>query len=132
MKKIKWIFLIGFLVISLFFVTLPFQKKEMSIEVKVPKQFSEAGKKGSVIFEKNCSSCHGKNGRGTQKGPPLIHRYYEPSHHSDRSFFLAVQNGVRAHHWQFGNMPPIKSVTMEDVEKVIPFIREIQRENGIF
>ena len=132
MKKIEWILLIGFLVISFFFISLKFQKKEMVVEVKVPKQFSEVAKEGSIIFERNCMSCHGKYGRGTQKGPPLIHIYYEPNHHSDRSFFLAVKNGVRSHHWRFGNMPPIKGVSREDVEKIIPYIREIQRENGIF
>lgn len=132
MKKIEWMLLIGILAISLFFITLTFQKKETVIEVKVPKQFSDVAIEGSVIFEKNCSSCHGKYGSGSQKGPPLIHIYYEPNHHSDRSFFLAVKNGVRPHHWRFGSMPPIKGVSREDVKKIIPYIREIQKENGIF
>ena len=132
MTKIKWILLIGFLAISLFFITLKFQKKETGIEVNVPKQFSDVAIEGSIIFENKCSRCHGIYGDGTQKGPPLIHIYYEPNHHSDRSFFLAVKNGVRPHHWRFGSMPPIKGVSREDVKKIIPYIREIQKENGIF
>jgi mono/diheme cytochrome c family protein len=132
MKNIEWMLLIGFLLITAFFISTTIKKEKMTEVVKVPKQFSQIAKAGEVLFEKNCMKCHGKYGAGTQKGPPLIHKYYEPNHHSDRSFYLAVKNGVRPHHWQFGNMPPIRGVSRTDVEKIIPYIREIQRENGIF
>lgn len=87
---------------------------------------------GEAVFNENCSSCHGVNAAG-QEGiaPPLVHRIYEPSHHADGSFFLAVQQGVRAHHWPFGNMPPIKDLTKRQVEQIVAYIRVLQRENGI-
>ncbi|GJM01344.1 MAG: hypothetical protein DHS20C07_30230 [Methyloligella sp.] len=132
MNKYEWFVFLGFILITVFFISLTFKKKDVAVEIKLPKQFSKVAVEGRQIFEKKCMGCHGKSGSGTQKGPPLIHKYYEPNHHSDRSFFLAVKNGVRPHHWQFGNMPPIKGVTSSDVEKIISYIREIQRENGIF
>ena len=30
------------------------------------------------------------------------------------AFQLAVANGVRAHHWKFGDMAPVKEVTPDD------------------
>ena len=87
---------------------------------------------GQNIFENICAACHGPNGVGNaEAGPPLIHKIYEPSHHGDESFQRAVANGVRAHHWRFGNMPPVEGLTRGDVAMVIEYIREIQRANGI-
>ncbi len=64
---------------------------------------------GKRLFEKFCAVCHGDL-KGSDKGPPLLHRIYEPSHHADASFQLAAKNGVRAHHWQFGDMAPVPQV----------------------
>ena len=63
--------------------------------------------------------------------PPLVHVIYEPSHHGDRAFLLAAQNGVRGHHWPFGNMPPVEGITQADVMDIVAYIRRLQRENGI-
>ena len=87
---------------------------------------------GETVFNSNCSVCHGPNAAGTSLGPPLVHIIYEPGHHSDDSIRLAVRQGVRQHHWQFGNMLPVPSVSSDDTEKIICYIREIQRANGIF
>jgi hypothetical protein len=65
------------------------------------------------------------------KGPPLIHPYYKPSHHDDDSFYRAALSGVQAHHWHFGNMPPVEGITNQDIGQIIQFIRWWQRENGI-
>lgn len=87
---------------------------------------------GQNIFESICAACHGPGGVGnTEAGPPLIHKIYEPSHHADESFQRAVALGVRAHHWRFGNMPPVEGLTRGDVAMVTEYIREIQRANGI-
>ncbi|MBO6638487.1 MAG: cytochrome c [Roseitalea sp.] len=87
---------------------------------------------GKTLFDASCADCHGANAAG-QDGvaPPLVHIIYEPSHHSDASFHLAVQNGVRAHHWSFGDMPPVEGVGEADVTAIIAHIRELQRANGI-
>ena len=102
------------------------------VEVRLPEQLSPEAAIGQRAFEAVCAECHGANAAG-QNGvaPPLIHRTYEPSHHSDEAFQMAVRNGVRAHHWPFGNMPPIKGLTRADVQYITRYIREVQRENGI-
>ena len=60
-----------------------------------------------------------------------MHKIYEPNHHGDESFQLAVAMGVRAHHWKFGNMPAIEGLTRADVKPIIAYVRELQRHNGI-
>ena len=92
----------------------------------------EALSKGEALFNANCSKCHGVRGTGTDKGPPLVHRIYHPNHHSDLSFHWAVERGVTAHHWRFGNMPPIKGLTPQDVDLIIKYVRDLQKEAGIF
>lgn len=102
----------------------------MSLDVKVP-EFSANQLRGQVSFDENCAACHGEYGRGSQNGPPLIHKIYETGHHSDGAFFLAAKNGVRRHHWKFGNMAPISGVSNADMELIVGYVRAIQRANGI-
>ena len=92
---------------------------------------SQTARNGEQVFNANCALCHGPNASGTGLGPPLVHKIYEPGHHQDFSFQSAVRNGVPAHHWQFGNMAPVPTVTDEDIPKIICYIRELQRANGI-
>jgi mono/diheme cytochrome c family protein len=87
---------------------------------------------GEQLFERNCAGCHGLQGRGSEKGPPLVHRIYEPGHHSDQAFYLAVRNGVAAHHWPFGNMPAQPHVSETEVAAIVGYVRWMQRETGIF
>ena len=108
------------------------QTKTALVDVTLPASFSQAALMGEKIFQENCSQCHGANGSGVDgAGPPLIHKIYEPSHHGDQAFLIAALNGVRGHHWPFGNMPAIEGMTPEKVAKVVAYIREIQRANGI-
>lgn len=93
---------------------------------------SNTARAGEELFNANCSVCHGMNAAGTSQGPTLIDRIYHPGHHSDFSFRNAVSNGVRQHHWVFGNMAPVAGVSSEDVEKIICYVREVQRANDIF
>ena len=86
---------------------------------------------GEAAFESNCQSCHGERGLGTDKGPPLVNLIYEPSHHADIAFFIAAQRGVRAHHWNFGDMPPQPQVEREEVEAIVAYIRFLQDQVGI-
>lgn len=101
-------------------------------QVAIPANFSENAQIGQRVFDTKCAACHGANAAG-QKGvaPPLVHKIYEPSHHSDMAFIMAAKNGVRAHHWNFGNMPQIEGITDGEVKLVTTYIRELQRENGI-
>ena len=101
-----------------------------SIAVVVP-DLSANARAGEQVFNANCALCHGPNASGTSLGPPLVHKIYEPGHHQDFTIQSAVRNGVPAHHWQFGNMPPVPAVSDEDVPNIICYIRELQRANGI-
>ena len=98
-----------------------------STEKPVPAEFEE----GEGKFNTFCSRCHGPQGHGTNNGPPLVHKIYEPSHHADMAFQRAAAQGVRAHHWKFGNMPKIEGVTPKDVTQIIGYIRWLQRQAGI-
>ena len=102
-----------------------------AVEVKLPASFSQQALAGQLVFEENCQVCHGVNGSGTDTGPPLVHKIYEPSHHSDQSFHRAVRDGVPAHHWQFGDMPAVEHVEPKQVDSIIVYVRELQRANGI-
>lgn len=86
---------------------------------------------GQAAFNTTCAACHGDNGIGSPQGPPLIHMIYEPGHHGDASFVRAVKQGVRAHHWPFGNMPAQPHVTDVELAAIIAFVREVQIANGI-
>ena len=86
---------------------------------------------GEALYVANCAACHGSGADGTAKGPPLAHRIYEPSHHADPAFVLAARNGVTAHHWSFGNMPPQPQVTDSQVGAITAYVRWVQRQRGI-
>lgn len=103
------------------------------VSVKLPASLTSTAQTGKTLFNENCASCHGQHAGG-QKGvaPPLVHKIYEPSHHADEGFQRAVAFGVRAHHWPFGNMAPVKSLNRDQVSKIIAYVRELQRANGIF
>lgn len=92
-----------------------------------PTEFSA----GEQLFNNNCAGCHGKGAKGSDRGPTFISKIYEPGHHGDGAFHMAVKRGVRAHHWNFGNMPKISGVSQSEVDQIIGYVRWLQRENGI-
>lgn len=87
---------------------------------------------GRQLFVQKCAECHGFSARGTDKGPPLIHRIYEPGHHADIAFVLAARQGVRQHHWPFGDMPPQPEVSEDQIRHIIAWVRQEQRKAGIY
>jgi mono/diheme cytochrome c family protein len=102
------------------------------VQVTLPDALTENAQIGQRIFDANCATCHGPNASGREgMAPPLVHKIYEPSHHGDESFQLAVAQGVRAHHWRFGDMAPVTGLTRADVALVVEYVRELQRANGI-
>lgn len=96
--------------------------------VSAPSELRE----GEQKFNANCSRCHGIGGVGTTQGPPFLHKVYEPNHHGDAAFLRAAANGVKAHHWQFGDMPKIDAVNPDDVDHIVKYIRWLQKQAGIF
>ncbi|MFN8574085.1 MAG: cytochrome c [Gemmatimonadaceae bacterium] len=86
---------------------------------------------GDTLFRTKCARCHGTWALGTDSGPPLLHAIYAPAHHADAAFLLAVRLGVRAHHWTYGDMPPVAGVTTEQAIQITAYIRWLQSEAGI-
>ena len=100
----------------------------ISLSAPVPVEFQ----KGESAFNLNCAVCHGAGGIGTDQGPPFLNRVYHPNHHGDQAFYRAAMQGVRAHHWQFGDMPPVEGMTKDLMIEIISYIRWLQREAGIY
>lgn len=98
--------------------------------IRIPELSAEA-QAGKRAFDLSCARCHGENAGGSAAGPSLVHRTYQAAHHADVAFELAVRRGVRAHHWRFGDMPPVPGVTPVEVAQITRYIRELQRANGI-
>lgn len=86
---------------------------------------------GKPLYEQHCASCHGADLNGTDKGPPMLHPVYEPSHHGDIAFQIAAARGTRAHHWKFGDMEPVPEVTPDDVAHITAYVRSEQRKAGM-
>jgi len=100
---------------------------EVLSQVEVPAEHAA----GQALFTTNCAACHGPLGLGTDTGPPLVHIIYESSHHADVAFVIAAERGVRAHHWGFGDMPPVPGVTRDQLAEVVGYVRFLQRQVGI-
>ena len=108
----------------------PAEEGQALVAVTLPATLSPEA--GQQAFAANCASCHGIDAEGRAGiAPPLIHKIYEPSHHGDMAFVLAARNGVRAHHWPFGNMAPVPGLTDAELTGIIRFVREVQVANGI-
>lgn len=95
--------------------------------LSLPVEHSEA----EELFAESCASCHGFRASGSELGPPLVHHVYRPSHHADAAFHLAVIRGVRAHHWNFGDMLPVAGVTADEAKAITAYLRWLQRQAGI-
>lgn len=83
-------------------------------------------------FNQYCAACHGKALAGSDQGPPLMHGYYHPSHHSDIAFYRAITRGVQQHHWEFGDMPAVTGIQENEAKAVVRFIRWAQQAMGLY
>lgn len=88
--------------------------------------------RGFELFQNNCAECHGGNLKGTDQGPPLLHGYYKPSHHSDVAFFRAIESGSPQHHWNFGDMKPVPGVDKKQAQAIVDFVRWYQQDTGLY
>ncbi len=96
----------------------------------IPPQDPDLVSRGAEIYAAECAECHGSDLRGTDKGPSHLSQVYEPNHHADGAFILAIQRGTPAHHWRFGDMPSIDGLDGDDIAAVTAFVREQQRIHG--
>ena len=102
------------------------------VNVTPPVELSSNAQLGKKFFDVKCAACHGENAAGTNGlAPPLVHTFYKPGHHGDGAFLNAAANGVQAHHWKFGNMPPVTGINAGEVKMIVRYIRELQLANGI-
>lgn len=83
---------------------------------------------GEEVFAENCATCHGQGLRGGLAGPPLVSEIYRPSHHPDSAIRAAIAQGVQPHHWDFAAMPPIPGLSDDEIDAVIAYIRDVQRD----
>jgi mono/diheme cytochrome c family protein len=86
--------------------------------------------RGEPLYQASCAECHGSDLRGTDLGPSHLSIVYEPNHHGDAAFVLAARNGVQAHHWPFGDMAPVSGLSDDDLEAIVAYVRENQRNHG--
>ena len=86
---------------------------------------------GKNLYKENCATCHGVHADGSTQGPPLVHKLYRSGHHADLTIHWAVKDGVKQHHWHFGDMPSIPGLSPDDVGHIIVYIRKQQRLAGI-
>ena len=119
------------LVLSVFLVSACDGKRDSNPFHLPPEGFIGDVTKGAVLYQRKCLRCHGNEGNGSNQGPPLVHKTYNSSHHADLAFNLAVKNGVRRHHWRFGDMPPLPEVTPQDIGHIVVYVRSLQRRAGI-
>lgn len=110
------------------FMAVTSQQTYSASDLVIPFRYA----KGLVLFERNCSSCHGVSMMGTDKGPPLMHSFYKPSHHGDSSFYRAGLKGVKAHHWNFGDMPPVPGMSESKMKNIVPYIRFYQQAKKLY
>ena len=97
-------------------------------EVEIPFHLG----KGQLLYEKYCSTCHGVQLNGSDKGPPLIHPFYKPSHHGDKAFYRAALQGAKQHHWEFGDMPPVEGMTPKKMDSLVPYVRYYQQQKKLY
>lgn len=85
---------------------------------------------GEDVYQANCAQCHGEDLKGTDQGPSQLSIVYEPSHHPDEAYVAAIAQGSPAHHWEFGDMPPVEGLDDDEVASVIAYIRSVQEAEG--
>jgi len=96
-----------------------------------PADYVADASRGAALFRNQCANCHGVNAQGSKTGPPLVSPVYRQDHHANLAFHWAVRDGVRQHHWKFGDMPAQKEIDPEQAADIVAWVRLRQREAGI-
>lgn len=111
--------------------SLPDDEERLAKQGLPPAGFEGSVEEGRALYSANCAGCHGRLLDGTDQGPPLVHKVYEPGHHSDLAFYRAVKDGVASHHWRFGDMAPQPQVSPKEAAHIIAYVRSRQQQAGI-
>lgn len=129
MKRLKLLVLTPLVLLAA--CSIPDENERLANQGLPPTGFEGNAEQGGGLFNDNCAQCHGRRMQGSDQGPPLLHKVYEPGHHSDLAFYRAVKDGVRAHHWKFGDMPAQPQVSPTDAAHVVAYVRSRQQRAGI-
>lgn len=86
---------------------------------------------GADLYDQSCAACHGTDLRGTARGPSHLSQVYAADHHPDASFRAAISQGSAAHHWDFGDMPPVDGLSDDEIDLIIAYIRDQQETHGL-
>jgi mono/diheme cytochrome c family protein len=82
---------------------------------------------GADLFLAACTGCHGRAGAGFGGGPPLLDTLYLAPGFPDSAIRRAVLAGVPRRHWDFDDMPPVRTVRPHEIPAVVGYIRWAQR-----
>ncbi len=91
---------------------------------------SRSANEGAPAYDHFCSHCHGSEGQGGDRGPPLVHPLYDIGGRTDLMYFTAIRRGAAEKHWEFGPMPPVRNITPRQASAVVGFIAELQAFNA--
>ncbi len=74
---------------------------------------------GQRVYEQACQTCHGGEGRGSERGPALAAGVFK---HGDKDgeIFLNIRNGIAS-----TQMPPFKRLSTEQVWQVVSYLRSL-------
>lgn len=86
---------------------------------------------GEQLYASNCAGCHGSDLEGTRIGPPMLDEYYLPGTTPDAEFVSAIRNGANAEAFDFGAMPAVPNLDDQQIQAIIDYVRERQREAGL-
>lgn len=84
----------------------------------VQAQRSDAAQ-GAQRFMEYCAGCHGADGRGGDKAPPLVSAS-NPTNPSDSELFRIVHDGTKS------GMPPFAQIGDANIKAVLLFLRRLQ------
>jgi cytochrome c oxidase cbb3-type subunit III len=75
---------------------------------------------GAKLFTTTCSSCHGLDGRGSERAPDIAHRQ-EVQRLSDAQLMRVVQEGVPG-----TGMPAFHSLSTSQIKALVAYLRRLQ------
>lgn len=129
-KAVSWVLVVAAIGGGTYWLASNSRKPPVIADVVMP-ELSALAATGEVAFQGTCAACHGADLGGTENGPPLVVLVYRTAMHSDYAITSAIKNGVVAHHWRFGSMPPQGDIAETEIAGITAFIREVQAANGI-
>ena len=91
----------------------------------------EIRRAGLALYNGHCLSCHGIEGRGTDRGPALVHPLYGLENLSDQAFTQAVFYGAPQRHFRFGPMEAIKALKQVEIAQILAYVRAVQKDAKI-